>query len=556
LFARRRGLPGRSIFATFELPREIARRRTSRLVTSVKDDPAFERSFGKIFTEEDFATVIISSPKTRGRTTLLSAGGEIVGSHRNTSQLLFEHAWTLQFDDFTPGIGRFAERGAAGEMTKMLLYDDNSALESGSGLHILSKHRKYFGLRPPVSPNPGLPSRRIAALGLLFIVTGLLASCSGSSVSANPAEVEASQAEMIGDQAHSDERLQELHRQRSADAFTNKLGIGPGDLIEITVAGVPELTKYKARVSEDGTIAVPLAGITPAAGITEDDLRQALRQRMEKLVKNPQIEVFVDQYHSRNVAVVGMVHKPGLYSIVSRSDTILDMIDRAGGITDLASSTVLFIPAPAQGQQRQQELAKALTLSVDETPQPSDMLHQERASSMREKPEQVERVRPVPSTAEAGANPAVGSPRMVSLLALADPIEVDLMNAARASKLNVPVRPGDTIVVPAAGEVMVDGWVANPGAFKIAPGMTALAAVSAAGGALFSDTAEVLRRNQGGGRRAIVVSLSKIRKGEESDVPVQEGDVVFVRRSSIGAVPYALYEMFSKFGTGMYLPIP
>jgi protein involved in polysaccharide export with SLBB domain len=103
---------------------------------------------------------------------------------------------------------------------------------------------------------------------------------------------------------------------------------------------------------------------------------------------------------------------------------------------------------------------------------------------------------------------------------------------------------------------MVDGWVTNPGAFRIVPGMTALSAITAAGGALFSQTAEVLRTNRDGSRRAIAVSLSKVKAGTEVDVPVEAGDVVFVRRSPVGAIPYALYEIFTKFGTGMYLPAP
>jgi protein involved in polysaccharide export with SLBB domain len=86
--------------------------------------------------------------------------------------------------------------------------------------------------------------------------------------------------------------------------------------------------------------------------------------------------------------------------------------------------------------------------------------------------------------------------------------------------------------------------------------MTALSAVSAAGGALFSQTAEVLRTNPDGSRRSILVDLSKVKAGEEADVPVEAGDIVFVRQSAIGAVPYAFYEIFKKFGTGMYLPPP
>jgi protein involved in polysaccharide export with SLBB domain len=110
--------------------------------------------------------------------------------------------------------------------------------------------------------------------------------------------------------------------------------------------------------------------------------------------------------------------------------------------------------------------------------------------------------------------------------------------------------------VPAAGEVMVQGWVQNPGAFRITPGMTVLGAVTAAGGQLFSSSAEVLRTGASGGKTALQVNLARVERREESDLPVRSGDVVIVNRSVTGAVPYLLYGLFTKFGTGMYLPAP
>ncbi len=327
-------------------------------------------------------------------------------------------------------------------------------------------------------------------------------------------------------------------------------------MIEITVAHVPELKKYKVRVSQDDTIAVPLAGVVRVGGLTEEELRQALYHRLEKPVKDPQVEVFVEQYFSRDVAVVGMVHKPGLYSITSRSDTILNMVDRAGGMTNQASSRLLFIPASAAGAAERLALTKALAEPSEQTASRIEPATAREVLPQRERAQQRDEVEPGPLAADGSESSTAGSTRLVSLLGATDPINVDLSSAAREGKLDIPVRPGDTIIVPAAGEVMVDGWVANPGAFRIVPGMTALSSVSAAGGALFSETAEVLRTNPDGSRRAIVVDLSRIRSGEEADVPVQAGDVVFVRRSAIGAIPYAFYQLFTKFGTGMYLPPP
>jgi protein involved in polysaccharide export with SLBB domain len=262
-------------------------------------------------------------------------------------------------------------------------------------------------------------------------------------------------------------------------------------------------------------------------------------------VKDPQVEVFIDQYYSREVAVVGMVQKPGLYSITSRSDTILDMIDQAGGMTDQASSRLLFIPATAMKNSQQMKLAKALA-----RPSEQAVARIEPAAEVSPpKPEMAEEPDHIAPDHADSQQP--GSARVSSLIGATDPIEIDLTSAARAGQLDIPARPGDTIIIPAAGEVMVDGWVANPGAFRIVPGMTALSAVTAAGGALFSQTAEVLRTAPDGSRHATVVDLSKIKSGTEEDVPVEAGDVVFVRRSVAGAMPYAFYELFNKFGAGM-----
>jgi protein involved in polysaccharide export with SLBB domain len=136
-------------------------------------------------------------------------------------------------------------------------------------------------------------------------------------------------------------------------------------------------------------------------------------------------------------------------------------------------------------------------------------------------------------------------------------MQVDLANAKSSKDFAaLPARPGDVVIVPAVGEVMVQGWVANPGAFKISPGMTALGAVTAAGGQQFSSSAVVLRTGQNGDQTQLPIDLAKIKAGEEADVPVQSGDVVVVNRSAIGAVPYLVYSLFNKFGTGAYLPIP
>ncbi len=117
--------------------------------------------------------------------------------------------------------------------------------------------------------------------------------------------------------------------------------------------------------------------------------------------------------------------------------------------------------------------------------------------------------------------------------------------------MEMPVRPGDVLFVPAAGSVSVQGWVDKPGLFPITPGMTVLGSVAAAGGALFTSSATVVRPQQGGGQHQISVNLSRVKSGKDPDVPVRGGDVVIVERSVAGAVPYSLYFLINKIGLGV-----
>jgi protein involved in polysaccharide export with SLBB domain len=113
-------------------------------------------------------------------------------------------------------------------------------------------------------------------------------------------------------------------------------------------------------------------------------------------------------------------------------------------------------------------------------------------------------------------------------------------------------RPGDVIVVPAAGEVTVQGWVDKPGAFKVTPGLTILGSIAAAGGPNFTTSATLLREQSDGGKLSVPLDLSKIKHGDEEDLRVRGGDVIIVEKSVAGAVPYSIYFLLNK----LYLGVP
>jgi protein involved in polysaccharide export with SLBB domain len=136
------------------------------------------------------------------------------------------------------------------------------------------------------------------------------------------------------------------------------------------------------------------------------------------------------------------------------------------------------------------------------------------------------------------------------------PIVMNMHDDIQRSCLELPARPGDTVIVPVAGNVTVEGWVRSPGAVNLTPGMTVLGAIAATGGALFSSRAEILRSNAGNQRVELTVNLSSLEAGTGSDLPLEAGDVVIVEHSIIGAVPYAVYSVLGHLSPGLAIPVP
>jgi polysaccharide export outer membrane protein len=116
--------------------------------------------------------------------------------------------------------------------------------------------------------------------------------------------------------------------------------IGPGDELEITVYGAPDLSTH-ARVENDGNIFLPLVGLVFIAGDTsnqagrkiEDTLRQA------NLVKNPRVAVYVKEYTASSISVAGQVAKPGVYPALG-PHRLFDILQAAGGPSEKAGDRV------------------------------------------------------------------------------------------------------------------------------------------------------------------------------------------------------------------------
>lgn len=312
--------------------------------------------------------------------------------------------------------------------------------------------------------------------------------------------------------------------RRRADAPTEDYPMGPGDEITISVPEIDELQNQHARVAQDGTISLPLIGTVVIGGLDEDEARATISQRLSRYMKEPRVEMYVDRYRSRGVAVAGAVQKPGIFDLATFGDSLSDMIAMGGGLSPTAAQRAIFIPVGMT----QNSTVGAVTPSAN-------------AANLT-------KVTGVANEEPPAAYSDIPASRVS--------IVVPFGRAGDEGCLNMPARPGDVILIPTAGTVTVVGWVRNPGSFPISPGMTVLGAVNSASGAVFSWHAEVLRTDQNGSRVEKRFSLSDLETGKETDIPVEAGDVVLVEKSVAGAVPYGLWQLFGNFGTGVGVSVP
>ena len=268
--------------------------------------------------------------------------------------------------------------------------------------------------------------------------------------------------------------------------------VGPEDLLEISVFEIPELNRT-VRVSERGTISLPLLGEMEVRGLTTMELEGRLRQELSrKYVKDPQISVFVREYGSKKVSVIGAVGKPGVYEMLGPR-TLLQVLSQAGGLTEDAGAEMYVIRGGGD--------------------------HGSAGGS---------------GSAGGGGNGAHGGGRGDGNGArIAIPVE-DLM-ASRNPDLNVPIQPGDVVSVPIDRQVYVyvDGAVKTPGRIEqlASRPITLLQAIAKAGGT--TDRAnlkgvQILRQNGKEEQTVLEVSLKRIRQGKEPDPPLKDGDIVVV----------------------------
>jgi polysaccharide export outer membrane protein len=118
------------------------------------------------------------------------------------------------------------------------------------------------------------------------------------------------------------------------------LKLGAGDLIEVNVYNVPELTT-KARVGNSGDIYLPLIDYVHVGDLTVEEAQSLIEKRLGDggFVRSPHVTIFVDESSSQGVTILGEVGRPGIYPDVG-DHKLYEIISLAGGFSPAAARKV------------------------------------------------------------------------------------------------------------------------------------------------------------------------------------------------------------------------
>ncbi len=117
---------------------------------------------------------------------------------------------------------------------------------------------------------------------------------------------------------------------------TNDTTLGPGDVFTVRVYGEDAMTGSH-QIAPDGTINFPLLGAVQVNGLEPTEVAQKIQSELVErdLLRTPHVSVYVEEYASKRVSVVGAVANPGTFALAPGM-TVVQAISMAGGFSSLA----------------------------------------------------------------------------------------------------------------------------------------------------------------------------------------------------------------------------
>lgn len=253
--------------------------------------------------------------------------------------------------------------------------------------------------------------------------------------------------------------------------------IGAGDVLDVRIYNRPQLSRDAVRVEGNGMIRMPLIETEiQAACLTEGELAKEIATRYTKYYRNLQVDVFIKEYHSRQIAIIGAVNEQGRFEL-QRRIRLLELLTYAKG------------PSPRAGQ----------TINV---------VHSTAPTLCKKDDDEIN---------------AFVSYRLSDTL-LGDP------------KANPYLEPGDIITIPDADQVYVVGNVFMPLTIPLKEPITVSRAIAMAGGTrqdTKKDKIRIVRQEPGAQtKKEMVIDLAAIEKRQADDVQLQPNDIVDVPTSA------------------------
>ena len=112
-----------------------------------------------------------------------------------------------------------------------------------------------------------------------------------------------------------------------------------GDVLDISIWQVPDLSRSEVIVRPDGRISFPLIGDIQAEGSSLIQLDDMITEKLKTYIKSPEVSIMIrrfgDREGSRKVVVLGEIFSPGVYKF-DDIPTITEVIASAGGYTKYA----------------------------------------------------------------------------------------------------------------------------------------------------------------------------------------------------------------------------
>ncbi|WP_370335204.1 polysaccharide biosynthesis/export family protein [Parvularcula marina] len=158
----------------------------------------------------------------------------------------------------------------------------------------------------------------------------------------------------------------------AAQAQTQGYELGPNDQIEVMIYGQTE-EPLALRVTERGTVTLPLIGAVEADGQSPLQFAERVAQKMKAggYLKDPIVNVEVLSYQSKAATVLGAVEKPGLLPIIG-PEPLSRLLAKAGGVRAGHEIVVLRRPGEAVRTLSMSDVASG---AADPVVQPGDVIH-------------------------------------------------------------------------------------------------------------------------------------------------------------------------------------